>query len=95
MTENNISIRDESLASESKHLLVTNLIPLVDWPKRHSWPPLGGLRHMAFWAPPGSERVFVRCGRRILINEPEFFKWVSTNPKIQNISGKRKKKPKK
>lgn len=53
------------------------LIPLTQWSKYHSWPPLGGLRHLVFHEKfNGFSKVIRRCGRRILISEPDFFQWV-------------------
>lgn len=60
----------------------SRLIPLTRWNDFHPWPPLGGLRHLAFNR---EENGFSRCvrkvGRRLLIDEAEFFAWVaSQNP---------------
>lgn len=50
-------------------------IPLNRWP--HAWPPIGGLRHLAFHAKTnGFEKVIKRVGRRVLIDEDAFFAWV-------------------
>ncbi len=55
----------------------TQLIPASDWPKRHAWPPIGGLRHLIFHAKSnGFEGVIRRIGRRVLIDEAAFFDWV-------------------
>lgn len=52
------------------------LIPLTDWPKRHAWPPLGGLRHLVFNAKKnGFDKVLVRVSGRVLIDETAFFQW--------------------
>lgn len=54
------------------------LIPLTDWPKHHAWPPLGGLRHLAFFRETnGFKRCVRQVGRRLLIDEAEFFAWVA------------------
>jgi len=56
----------------------TRLIPLTDWPKHHPWPPLGGLRHLAFNRHSnGFSRCVRKIGRRLLIDEAEFFAWVA------------------
>jgi len=62
-----------------------NLIPVPEWPKYHIWPPIGGLRHLIFNSRTnGFEKVIKRIGRRILIDESEFFKWVQLkNPQYQ------------
>jgi len=50
------------------------LIPLSDWNKFHPWPPLGGLRHLRFFCETnGFDNVFKKVGRRVLIDEKEFF----------------------
>lgn len=54
-----------------------NFIPLTEWSKYHSWPPIGGLRHLVFHADKnGFSSVIRRVGRRVLISEPAFFDWV-------------------
>jgi len=55
-------------------------LTVSEWCKTHSWPPMGGLRHLIFHSETnGFNRVLRRCGRRILINEQEFFKWIEAN----------------
>lgn len=50
------------------------LIALTDWPKHHEWPPIGGLRHLMFHRQKnGFASAFVKVGRRVLVNEQEFF----------------------
>ncbi len=57
----------------------TRLIPVPEWPKQHSWPPIGGLRHLIFHARTnGFNNVLRRVGRRVLIDEAAFFEWVSS-----------------
>lgn len=58
----------------------TRLIPLVDWPKYHPWPPLGGLRNLVFYAESnGFDKVIKRSSNRVLIDEAAFFRWVEEN----------------
>ncbi len=53
------------------------LILVTEWNKHHSWPPIGGLRHLIFHEETnGFSSAFKRVGRRVLIDEPEFFKCV-------------------
>ena len=56
----------------------TRLIPVNKWGEQHSWPPLGGLRHLIFHA---EKTGFIKCirrvGRRVLIDEKAFFTWVN------------------
>lgn len=56
---------------------ITRLIPATDWDKHHSWPPIGGLRHLIFNEKSnGFNMVTRRIGRRVLIDENAFFAWV-------------------
>jgi hypothetical protein len=55
----------------------TTLIPVSQWSERHPWPPIGGLRHLIFNAKTnGFHQVIRRVGRRVLVDEAEFFAWV-------------------
>ncbi len=55
------------------------LIPVPDWNKYHPWPPIGGLRHLIFYAETnGFRTAFKRIGRRVLVNEAEFFRCVES-----------------
>ena len=52
----------------------TRLIPVPEWNEHHSWPPVGGLRHIIFHAETnGFKEAIVRVGRRVLIDESKFF----------------------
>jgi hypothetical protein len=63
----------------------SRLIPVPDWNKHHSWPPIGGLRHLIFHEKNnGFASAFKRVGRRVLIDESEFFACVNK----QNEGGK-------
>jgi hypothetical protein len=56
----------------------SRLIPLTQWPQHHSWPPIGGLRHLVFHRKSnGFDKVIRRAGKRILIDEAAFFEWVA------------------
>ncbi len=58
----------------------SRLIPLTEWPKHHAWPPLGGLRHLAFHSKTnGFDQVIKRISGRVLIDETAFFRWVDQN----------------
>ncbi len=53
------------------------LIPVPDWNKHHAWPPIGGLRHLIFHSKSnGFDTAFKRVGRRVLVDEQEFFRCV-------------------
>jgi len=55
----------------------TRFIPVTDWNEHHAWPPVGGLRHLIFFAKQnGFEQVIRRVGRRVLIDENAFFEWM-------------------
>ncbi len=59
------------------------IIPLTEWNKFHVWPPIGGLRHLVFNEHSnGFHQVVVRAGRRVLIDEAAFFKWLSAQKEI-------------
>lgn len=54
-------------------------ISLVDWPKFHPWPPVGGLRHIRFWAKEkGATDCFVKKGGRVLVRERKFLEWATS-----------------
>jgi len=70
------------MTEENSAISKKRLIPLVDWPKHHAWPPLGGLRHLVFHADKnGFNKVIKRASKRVLIDEEAFFKWVEANNK--------------
>ena len=59
----------------------TRLIPVTKWNEYHSWPPIGGLRHLIFNEHSnGFDKVIRRIGRRVLIDEQPFFEWANMNP---------------
>lgn len=61
---------------------MTKLIPLTKWHEHHQWPPIGGLRHLVWFANTnGFNKVIRRVGRRVLIDEAAFFKWVDDQNK--------------
>jgi hypothetical protein len=61
------------------------LIPVPEWNQHHSWPPQGGLRHLIFNEKTnGFSKAFKRVGRRVLVDEREFFAIVEA----QNQGGK-------
>jgi hypothetical protein len=52
----------------------SRIIPVTEWHKYYCWPPLGGLRHLIFNAKTnGFDSAFKRVGRRILVDETEFW----------------------
>ncbi len=64
----------EKLARLQQSQSSNRLIPVPEWNNHHSWPPQGGLRHLIFNAETnGFETAFKRIGRRVLVDETEFF----------------------
>jgi len=58
----------------------TRFIPATEWKNYHPWPAIGGLRHLIFNAKTnGFNKVIVRAGRRVLIDEKAFFAWLDEN----------------
>ena len=59
------------------------LIPVPEWNKHHSWPPQGGLRHLIFNEKTnGFATAFKRVGRRVLVDETEFFACVERQNQV-------------
>ena len=58
----------------------TRYLTVQQWTEQHSWPPLGGLRHLIFNAKHnGFDAVIRRVGRRILLSESAFDGWIEKN----------------
>jgi hypothetical protein len=58
----------------------SKLIPLTKWHLYHSWPSIGGLRHLVANAKAKKcTKMFVKAGGRWLINEDAFFAWVNSS----------------
>ncbi len=71
-----MSIHSNSGASPASDT-ASCLIPVPDWPKFHPWPTAAGLRHLIFnEATNGFGTAFKRIGRRVLVDEAEFFRCV-------------------
>ena len=50
------------------------LVPLTEWPNYYPWPSVAGLRHLRFYCRTnGFRRAFVTVGRRVLVDEREFY----------------------
>ncbi len=73
--------------SDSKNFTVSplkkpKLIQATHWNRYHDWPPPGGLRHLIFHAAStGFDRAIKRVGRRVLIDEDQFFEFVNEQNK--------------
>jgi hypothetical protein len=73
MKEGNPMSKDTLNEIQQKQPL-TRLIPVPEWNQHHSWPPQGGLRHLIFnQQTNGFAKAFKRVGRRVLVDEAEFF----------------------
>jgi len=60
----------------------TRLIPASKWEVYHPWPSNAGLRSIIFNKDTnGFDRAVKTIGRRVLIDEQEFFKWVDSQQK--------------
>lgn len=49
----------------------------AQWCEEYDWPPIGGLRHLIFHANSnGFDKVVRRIGRRVLLSEADFLKYI-------------------
>lgn len=61
----------------SENTIPPKLIPVTKWHEHHQYPPLSGLRHLIFHERTnGFHACIRRVGRRVLIDEAAYFKWV-------------------
>lgn len=69
----------------------TRLFTVSQWP--HEWPSKGGLRHMIFnQKTNGFDSAFKRVGRRVLVDEAEFFRCVERVNEGRGQPGRRRRK---
>lgn len=62
----------------------TKYIPIPDWKKHHDWPKEGGLRHLVFNRKQnGFDKCVKKVGKRILIDEAAFFRWVEETSEME------------
>lgn len=64
--------------------IATRFIPVPNWEKHHEWPRLGGLRNLIFNRHKNGFDQFgvvKKIGKRVLIDESAFFRWVSSQGK--------------
>jgi hypothetical protein len=65
----------------------TQLIPLTSWSLYHPWPTRAGLRHLVANAKKKRfEKVFVKAGGRILIDESAFLTWARQGGHLDGTS---------
>lgn len=61
----------------------TRYIPVPQWSEFHPWPASGGLRNLIFKRNEnGFDKVVIKIGKRVLIDEKAFFEWVKNNNEI-------------
>ena len=74
----NTSIAQVVTETTTKGNQPERLIPLKDWHHYHPWPPLGGMRHIRFYAEEkGATDCFVKKGGCVLVRERKFLEWAS------------------
>lgn len=57
-------------------------IPLTMWNKYYDFPPLGGLRHLVFFEKEnGFDKVVIRVGSRVILDESAYFEWLRSQKK--------------
>jgi len=62
------------------------LFTIKNWPEKHKWPTESGLRYLVFNAHKnGFDSVIRRVGRRVLIDEREFFTWVEKSSQRKKV----------
>ena len=67
-------------------MTTTQLSTISQFVEKHPFATHGGLRHLIFHSQAnGFGRVIKRMGRRILIDEKEFFTWLEDNNKIKEV----------
>ena len=65
---------------------IRRLIPLTKWNDYHPWPTVAGLRHLVFHEHSNGFSTCVRrVGRRVLIDEAEFFRWTDDQNGVDDI----------
>ncbi len=65
----------------------SRLIPLTKWNDFHVWPTRAGLRHLVANAKKKKfEKVFLKAGGRILIDEIAFLTWVRQGGHLDGTS---------
>lgn len=73
-------VTEEKTVLDNAEKQESRLIPVTKWNEYYDWPTVGGLRHLIFFAEQnGFTQCIRRVGRRVLINESEFFNWVEKN----------------
>ncbi|HAT2008745.1 hypothetical protein ACV3VJ_08050 [Legionella pneumophila] len=57
-------------------------IPVPNWDIHYEWPSKSALRNLIFHKKTnGFDKVVVKVGKRVLINEAAFFEWVANQGK--------------
>ena len=66
-------------------------ITIQDYVKKHSWPPIGGLRHLIKNSKSNGldeAGVISRVGRRLIIDEQAFLSWIGRGNGRSRATGK-------
>lgn len=70
-----------------KNIKNTRYIPLAEWDQYHPWPTPGAFRQYRYKSGVnGMDKlgVIVKVGRKLLVDEQAFFRWVKTHKKLPN-----------
>ena len=57
------------------------LIPLSKWNDYHEWPTVAAIRQYRFFNRDNFNRCVKKLGRRVLIDEADFFDWFNSQQK--------------
>lgn len=71
------------MKNSNSEAAATRIIPLSQWDKHHPWPTPTALRFYVYNEEANGFRkhgVVKRIGRRILIDEAAFFRWLDAQP---------------
>jgi hypothetical protein len=77
MRENESDDKKQTRTLTTSTLSVLRLLTISEWSKFHSWPSESGLRNIIFKKHEnGFDKVVRKVGKRVLIDEDAFFRWV-------------------
>ena len=76
LTQLSTSLRNAVGKGTKMNELISHLITVQQFCRKHPWPSESGLRWLIFNAKSnGFDKCVVRIGRRVLIDEQAFFRW--------------------
>lgn len=65
---------------------IPNLLTVKQFSKKHPAFPEGGLRYFIFHADKnGFSKCICRVGRKVLIDEAEFFRWIEEQRQLERV----------